>query len=52
MVKKVNADGVFVGSTILKLHDNTPELKKNMLKNIKIMVKYTYVLHSDVYKNE
>lgn len=30
MVKEANADGVFVGSTILKLHDNIPELKKKI----------------------
>lgn len=35
MVKESNADGVFVGSAILKLHDNIPELKK-AIKNLKI----------------
>lgn len=34
MVKDSNADGVFVGSTILKLHDNIPVLKET-IKNLK-----------------
>ncbi|MFX3617412.1 MAG: tryptophan synthase subunit alpha [Sporolactobacillus sp.] len=31
-VKKSGADGVFVGSTILKLHDNIPEMKNSIRK--------------------
>ena len=34
MVKESNADGVFVGSTILKLHDDIPMLKE-VIQNLK-----------------
>jgi tryptophan synthase alpha chain len=30
IVKQANADGVFIGSAILKLHDNIPELEKTI----------------------